>query len=207
MGLSIHYSGSLSDPAILPDMISEVSDIAKTFGWRCEIFDSEFPEQGFDSSGFNMETVYGLCVIPPGSEPVWLCFLSNGRMSTPLLLQHWSSETDEERKKFLYMPWTKTQYAGIEEHIKVVTLFRYLEKKYLSVFHMTDEGGYWETNDLNVLKESFRKYNYIMDAFADLLENSDSIKGESLEDFVKRIAGLVDKKFREEMGDETPDSE
>jgi hypothetical protein len=207
MGLSIYYSGSLSDPVIFPVMISEVSDIAKTFGWKCEFFESEFPEKGFDSTGFNKEDVYGLCVIPPGSEPVWLSFLSNGRMSTPLLLHHWGSETDEDRKKFLCMPFTKTQYAGIEEHIKVIKLFRYLEKKYLSGFQMTDEGGYWETNDLNVLKENFRKYNYIVNTFADFLENSDSVEGESLEDFVKRIAGQVDKKFREEMGDETPDKE
>jgi hypothetical protein len=103
------------------------------------------------------------------------------------------------------MPWTKTQYAGIEEHIRVITLFRYLEKKYLSGFQMTDEGGYWETDDLNLLKENFRKYNYIMDTFADRLENSDSTAGESLEDFVKRIAGEVHKKFREENGNETPD--
>jgi len=207
MGLSIHYSGSLANPAILPDMISEVSDIAKTFGWRFEIFDSEFPEQGFDNPGFNLETVYGLCVIPPESEPVWLSFLSNGRMSGPHLLQLWGSETDVERKEYLYMPWTKTQYAGIGEHIKVITLFRYLEKKYLAGFQMTDEGGYWETNDLNVLKENFRKYNYIMDTFADILENSDLTAGESLEEFVKRIAGQVHKKFREENGNEAPDIE
>jgi hypothetical protein len=205
MGLSIFYSGSLADPAFLTDMISEVSDIAKTFSWRYEVFDSKFPDQGFDSIGFNPETVYGLCVIPPESEPVWLCFLSNGRMSAPHLLQLWGSETDAERKEYLYMPWTKTQYAGIEEHIRVITLFRYLEKKYLSGFQMTDEGGYWETDDLNLLKENFRKYNYIMDTFADRLENSDSTAGESLEDFVKRIAGEVHKKFREENGNETPD--
>jgi hypothetical protein len=127
-------------------------------------------------------------------------------MSGPHLLQLWGNETDNERKEYLYMPWTKTQYAGIEEHIRVITLFRYLEKKYLSGFQLTDEGGYWETNDLNILKENFRKYNYIMDTFADRLEKSDSAAGESLEDFVKRIAGEVHKKFREENSNETPEN-
>jgi hypothetical protein len=205
MGLSIFYSGSLADPALLPELISEVSDIAKTFGWKVNIFDDEYPEKEFDNPGFNPDNVYGLCVIPPGSEPVWLSFLSNGRMSAPHLLQLWGSETDPERKDYLYTPWTKTQFAGIEEHIRVITLFRYLEKKYLAGFQMTDEGGYWETNDLNVLKENFRKYNAAMDSFADFLENTDLATGESLEDFVKRIAGEVHKKLREENGDASPD--
>lgn len=205
MGLSIFYSGSLANPAILPEMISEVSDIAGTFGWRIEIFENVFPGQVFDNKSYNPEFVYGLCIIPPGSEPVWLSFLSNGRMSAPHLLKFWGSETDPERKDYLYMPWTKTQYAGIEEHIKVITLFRYLEQKYLTGFQMTDEGGYWETNDLEVLKDNFRKYDSIMDDFADFLENSDLKAGESLEDFVLRIAGQVNKKLRDENGDDKND--
>lgn len=206
MGLSIHYSGSLADPAMLPDLIMEVSDIAKTFGWKIRIFESDFPGKDYDKTGFDPKNVYGLCVVPPGSEPVWLSFLSNGRMSAPHLLEFWGSETDPERRDYLYMPWTKTQYAGIEEHIKVITLFRYLEKKYLASFQLTDEGGYWETNDLDVLKENFRKYTSIMDNFAEFLESTDLKSGESLEEFIKRISNEVHKKFRQENGDTTPDN-
>lgn len=70
MGLSIFYSGSLAYTALLPELITEVSDIAKTFGWKMNIFENEYPEKEFDYPGFDPENVYGLCVIPPGSEPV-----------------------------------------------------------------------------------------------------------------------------------------
>ncbi len=70
MGLSIFYSGSLADPALLPELISEVSDIAESFGWKINIFEGGYPEKDFDTPGFDPDDVYGLCVIPPGSEPV-----------------------------------------------------------------------------------------------------------------------------------------
>lgn len=48
-------------------------------------------------------------------------------------------------------------------------------------------------------------YKFILYNFADFLENTDLATGESLEDFVKRIAGEVHKKLREENGDTPPD--
>jgi len=48
-------------------------------------------------------------------------------------------------------------------------------------------------------------YKFILYKFADFLENTDFATGESLEDFVKRIAGEVHKKLREENGDTAPD--
>lgn len=201
MGLAIHYSGSFANQALLPEMISEVSEIAGVFGWKYTVFENEFPADVFGKESYNPLKIYGICVIPPESEPVWFTFLSNGRMSAPHLLQLWGAEKDPERKEYLYMPWTKTQYAGIEQHIKVIQLFRYINLKYLSSFTMTDEGDYWETDDVERLKVKFAQYNFLVGSFGDALENSAIKVGESLEDFIKRIAGKVHEKFREKEGD------
>ena len=43
MGLSIHYSGSLSNPDYLSEIIEEVKDIAEVFKWEYNIYEERFP--------------------------------------------------------------------------------------------------------------------------------------------------------------------
>lgn len=43
MGLSFHYSGSIAKPELLPELIEEVLDIAKIYGWKYSIYKTSFP--------------------------------------------------------------------------------------------------------------------------------------------------------------------
>lgn len=38
MGLSIHYSGYILEKEMLDSLIEEVSDVAKTLGWKYSFF-------------------------------------------------------------------------------------------------------------------------------------------------------------------------
>jgi hypothetical protein len=185
MGLSIHYNGTFSKTASLSAMIEEVKDIAEVYKWQYIVFETEFPEGRLDSETYN-DKVYGLFFAPPGCEPVYLTFLSNGRMSSDLNLKFWANEKGE-RAAYLYMLSTKTQYAGLQTHVTIIQLLRHVSKKYFSRFELMDEGRYWETNDLSVITESFDRYNYIINAVAEVLENNRLKQGENFEDFFYRV--------------------
>ena len=114
-------------------------------------------------------------------------------MSCPPNLQFWANTDDPERKEYLYMLATKTQYAGIEAHKFIIQLLKYLEGKYLFDFNLIDEGKYWETGDEDLLKEIFARYTQLIDSFGAALESTPIKKGESLENFITRIAGQINK--------------
>ena len=196
MGLCIYYSGSFRNPALLPEMIEELKDISEEFKWNYHVYETEFPPDGFGKAEYNQKT-YGISLSPPECEPLWFSFLSNGRMSNFLHLEMWGESESGEERNFLYSLVTKTQYAGIEVHKVIIHLFRHISEKYFTDFEMFDEGGYWESNDVKILEENFRKYNYLIDSFAFALENSPKNVGENLEDYLKRMFMKIHKNIKD----------
>lgn len=198
MGLSFHYSGRIANPASLPDLIEEVQDIAKAFNWKYFIFDRQFPENTIGKPDYN-QRIYGICFTPPECETIDICFLSNGRMSSASHLQFFGKTDVQEEREYLYMLSVKTQYAGIETHKFVIQFFRHLNTKYFADFTMSDEGRYWETNDENILKATFKRYTELIDGFASALENYPIKTGEDIESyFIRLINRINDQKNRDE---------
>jgi hypothetical protein len=198
MGLSFHYSGRIADPASLADLIEEVEDIAKVHGWKYYVFDRQFPEDTIGKPDYN-QRIYGICFTPPECETVDICFLSNGRISSAVHLQIWGKTDDQEEREYLYMLSVKTQYAGIKIHQFLIQLFKYLNAKYFADFTMSDEGEYWETNDLTVLKRNFKRYTELIDGFVSAIESIPIKAGEDVESYFLRLMKEInDKKNREE---------
>jgi hypothetical protein len=193
MGLSFHYSGSIANPADLPELINEIIDIANVYSWPFNVLESTFPENHFGRTTFN-NNLYGICFTPPGSESVFICFLSNGKMSGPAQIQLYVDPEKEEEKKYLYILSVKTQFAGPEVHMVLIQLLRYLSQKYFARFNMTDEGGYWETSEEAVLRENFRKYTDLLDRFSTALEAQSFNTKESIEDYLMRLVKLIHEK-------------
>ncbi len=196
MGLTIHYSGNFGDPALLPEMISEVKDISGEFKWDYHIYETKFPPDGFGQADYN-DNIYGISTAPPNCEPLWFCFLSNGKMSSPPHLQFWGKTDTKPEDEFLYQLFTKTQFAGIEVHKVVVHLFRHISEKYLKDFTMMDEGGYWESRDEKVLEQNFKRYNYLIDSFSFALENFPKNAGENLEEYLNRLFVKIHKGMKD----------
>lgn len=190
MGLSIHYSGSIANPEILPELISEVQDIVKIYDWPCEVYQRAFPENQFGRTTF-LNAIYGISFTPPGCESVFICFLSNGKMSSPVLLQLYGKTEIETEKKYLYIISVKTQFAGAGIHMMVVQLFRYLSQKYFARFNMSDEGNYWETSDEKVLKENFKKFSALLNSFCSSIEKHPFRTNESIENYFTRLMKII----------------
>lgn len=186
MGLSFHYSGRIARPEKLQDLIEEVEDIAKAYNWKYTVFDRQFPEGTVGKPTYN-QNIYGILFTPPECETIFICFLSNGRMSSPVHLEFWGKTDQQEEREYLYRLSVKTQFAGIETHKFIIQLFRYLNGKYFADFKLSDEGEYWETNNDDVLKANFRRYNELLDNFVSAIENHPIRPDEDIEEYFLRV--------------------
>jgi hypothetical protein len=120
-------------------------------------------------------------------------------MSSAAHLQIWGKTDAQPEREYLYMLSVKTQYAGIEIHQFLIQLFKYLNVKYFADFTMTDEGEYWETNDLSLLKTNFKRYTELIDGFVAAIESIPIKAGEDVESYFLRLMKEInDKKNREE---------
>jgi hypothetical protein len=197
MGLTIHYSGKFNPDASLAGMIEEVKDIAGIYNWPFHVYETEFDKKLLGKKTYN-GSIYGICFTPPGSETVSLSFLSNGRMSNDVNLSFYGNSKNKMEQKYLYMLFTKTQFAGIEIHKLIVHILKHIEKKYLLDFKVSDEGEYWEGLDENKLAEKFRQYNFLLDCFTSALESFPVNKDENFEAYFIRLMEYVNKKFKKE---------
>ncbi|MBW8048779.1 MAG: hypothetical protein FVQ77_00250 [Cytophagales bacterium] len=193
MGLSIYYKGKFRSNASLSKMIDEVKDTAEIHKWKYHIFKRTFPVKCFGKKSFN-EDIYGCLFSPPQSEPVMLCFLSNGIMANPFMLEYYLKTGNEKDKELIYSIFTKTQYAGVDVHKTIINFLRHVSKKYLQDFSLTDEGHYWETGDEKLLEKTFAEYKGLLDSFSGALENNKIQAGETIENFIVRIAEQIKKK-------------
>ena len=191
MGLTIYYKGRFNPKASLSEMIDEVCDISDIYKWKCHVFETKFPKGSLGKTGFN-ENIYGLVVSPhEKSEGVWLCFLSNGTLGNPVMLEHWLKTKNKKDKRLIYGNFTKTQYAGPDVHKVVIDLLRYLSKKYFREFHLEDEAMYWETGNEKLMRQTFEEWGALMNSFAVSLQAIKPKKMESLERVIKRAAEKV----------------
>jgi hypothetical protein len=193
LGLSFHYSGRIANPEQLPELIDEIKDVAKAFNWKYFIYERQFQLNTYGKSVFNQE-IYGISFTPTNCETIDVCFLSNGRMSGPANLSFWGAAVSKPECDYLYMLSVKTQFAGIETHLFIIQLFRYLSKKYFTDFNLSDEGQYWETNDESILRANFKKYTDLIDSVSLGLENIPIKPNENMEAYLVRLMNLMHNK-------------
>lgn len=196
MGLSFHYSGSIANPEFLPKLIEEVLDTSKIYGWKNSIYETSFPNNCLSGTGEYIDEIFGVSFTPPGCETIYICFLSNGRMSSPTHLKFYGKSKDQDESPFLYLISVKTQFSNPLIHATIIQIFKHLNNRYFSDFKFSDEGQYWETNDEEILKNNFTKYNAILDSFSLGLETLPMNANESFEDYFLRLFELIEKRER-----------
>ncbi|HHB79188.1 MAG TPA: hypothetical protein ENK85_08145 [Saprospiraceae bacterium] len=192
MGLSFHYKGQIKEAKMLAPLVTDVIDFAKahSFDYQTDVFEQAFPE-GELTDYLGDDQLYGIAFSPKECEPIYLTFVRNGRLCSPIQLVIQTSPEDD----FFYLISTKTQYAGAEAHALVIDFLRYLSEKYFSEFELQDEGKYWETQDKNLLIAEFDKLQRSIDRLSAMTEMMPRKEGESLEDFIKRMAEETRKKL------------
>ena len=91
--------------------------------------------------------------------------------------------------------FTKTQYAGVEAHMAMIRLLRYLSEQYFERFELHDESQYWETNDETICRQKFAEYDRLMDMVGNALDQMKFVPGESAESLAERIEKMLVEKF------------
>jgi hypothetical protein len=190
MGLSFHYKGKLKKPQSLKKIIEEVTDICNANKWEFTIFEEDFPNNAFTIEP-NRDSVYGICFTPPKCETVHLTFLSNGKLCAFYNLELNKRLEKLEDDTYLYFLSVKTQYCGPEIHKILISIFDYLNRNCFEDFEFTDEGQFWETRDEKLLEEIFNRYSNLINSFGSVLEHIPVLEGESMENYILRIAEIV----------------
>ena len=170
MGLTLHYTFRLRNNNQIPQLVEEVEDICQSLNWEATRWDKNIPVEAqympFEEITDGTLRLQGIFFNPPGCETAVLTFTPQGWSAcvTNLLTAEQIFEIDP---KLVYCIHTKTQYAGVDIHVALVALLKYLEKKYFDAAYtdVSDEGNYWDTLDKDVLHERFDVYNGIIDAW------------------------------------------
>ena len=185
MGLSIHYSGTIRDISLIEPLIAETADVCQSMQWKYNVI----REQG--DKGVN-----GIVLSPENCEPVFLTFLPNRRMCSPINLKYQASYVANGfDPELVYTTSTKTQYAGPATHVALLKFLKYLKEKYFEIFELNDEGYFWETNDQKILRQRFDHYNYLVNAVGEVLRNIEQESGETIDSLVNRIEQVLKKNF------------
>jgi len=186
MGLTIHYSGKLRNPASIPSLIAEAVDIAKSMQWPYEIIEP-LPDV----------PVQGVLISPTERcEPLWLTFHEEGFMCNPILYDYVKEVEGKgipaDAEQWLF---TKTQYAGVEVHMALIRLLRYLSQQYFERFECHDESEYWETNDEMLCRKRFGEYDRLLDMVGNALDAMQFEPEESPESMAGKIEKMLEEKF------------
>ncbi len=189
MGVTIHYRGRLRRKADIQTLTNEVEDLCKSAQWKYDLWD------GMD----NAKPLHGISFqTHPESESIWMTFDKAGVLHNYFTIDGTIDYRDKEG-----YPWcfTKTQFAGVEAHIVVCKLLRFLGDKYFEDWKIHDEGRYYDTGDVVYLKKVM---DFISDAINDLsesLENIPAKEGGSLE---QHILGIMERFAKRNVPPEPP---
>jgi hypothetical protein len=196
MGLTFKYSGSLRKAESLPDLVEEIQDIAKVYGWECRTFNTRFPDDKFENH-LSFDNFYGIEFTPPKCDTVSITFVSNGEIASRDGIINFADlyggidkllKTKYKKLiSYLLSNWAKTQFAGAATHKLLMQLFKYLDKKYFENFKLEDDSGYWETEDEDSMQKQFGKYDTETGNFELAIETFPIQKNENMSSYFERL--------------------
>jgi hypothetical protein len=171
MGVTIHYRGSLADVGRVEDFEDRVIDLALAVGGNVRLWRSADDD---DPS----RVMRGLILdLAPGQDTTSLLISPEGWFTSLFEIE------DAQQGRLAERSWcfVKTQFGPIEGHVALVELLDAIKKEFAPNLEVSDEGGYWESRDVNELRQKIEFLNHAMDVFANALEN-DRLSPEAQED-------------------------
>lgn len=206
MGITLHYKGKLKSVDLVPALKQELIDIAVSKDWHYTIVDpedqfylgeedeSEEDELGSRDKKDAPLPLTGLMLGADNAEPLYLTFLPDGRLISPLLAVFGRKDIEAFLAEDEYYAFTKTQNSGSEVHIEYVRLLKYISSKYFIEWNCKDDSEYYETGDEQYLVETMDMINNTMsaleDAFSEHGHSLNHANPDEVKDFISSVLGV-----------------
>jgi hypothetical protein len=203
MGVTIHYRGKLNRLEDFDALCEELIDIAESISCCWTRIDDDWSvepdarlvhrEEGAEIvgelalRGVNIE-MKGDC------ESLSFFFDATGELYDPITRIMILEGTLTKKHNWVSV---KTQFAPLAVHIWIVKLLRYLQNKYMANLEVNDEGEYWETSDVETLKQKIDFLNEKMDSIASQLMSVDAHEFANLS--VHEMADRLEEIFKKIM--------
>jgi len=189
MGVTIHYGGAIRSLDMIDELVDEIVEISKANDWKYKIIDTN--KQKNNSHKDQLPHLKGISFGAAKSESVWLTFNDQRKLLSPMVAMFTHDIVEEENVK--YHAFTKTQFAGVEYHIKLVKILKYVSKKYFSDWRVSDESSYYETEDREQLVDCMNIIDRSMAALTDAFnvhgEDIAQKSEEEIKDFIEQVLG------------------
>jgi hypothetical protein len=196
MGISIHYRGRLDCLDLLVPLCNAATGFAQTMGWPAFVIDDDWgkpPDAAIEDPPGVIQGHLGLkgVQVTPhaGSESLALFFDRDGYLRSPMTMLFILNGTFAPENKWISM---KTQFSSSDTHVRVIALLRYLKAKYIHNLEVSDEGGYWDTEDRKALERNMSFINSKIKQFSSALSSLPvgNLKDLSADEIATRIEQL-----------------
>ena len=203
MGVTIHYRGHLTDIGKLEILCDELVQIAEKMDWPYTRLDEDWSQHTdvrleHDEKGAHIvghDGLKGVTLKPhPECESMDFFFNSECKLCDPMGLVLVSEGSIKPEDAWINV---KTQFAGPEIHMWVVGLLKYIKENYIHDLEVSDEGEYWETGNIDVLKGKMNFLNEKMDVICSELSRVTGyhLKQLSSDELASMIEALLEPKF------------
>ena len=175
MGITIFYKGKLNNMQHVNSVVDELNDISEIMNWEKTILDNDWNqpntaelirhENRIDITGHI--PLKGIRInLHPDCEPLSIFFDKQGNLQDILgmVLNH--EENEDSFNRHLSV---KTQFASPNIHISIIKLLKFLKNKYISDLDVFDEGGYWETENQELLEQKINFINEKLDKVEEII--------------------------------------
>jgi hypothetical protein len=210
LGITIHFKGIVTHINDIDNLVAEVRDICEIMKWPHREINEDWltadkPEIRKDDGSLSIEDHLGIRGIGfdphADSESVQLYFDSFGNLTSPFVramqLQSGTNGVNENWN------WVKTQFAPIHTHVVIIKLLRHLKTKYIHNLEVLDEGGYWDSGDMDQLVSCRNTIFGAMKMLEEGLEKSSMKSGKKIsteEELVNSITRIFEEIFTRRRG-------
>jgi hypothetical protein len=161
MSITIFASGRIERTSDIPRLIDDLKRVAGEHKWGYRVIDDDFEtlphavltRRDSGDRAAVIERSLGLkgivLSVGPGAEPLAILFDCSGALTDMLQQLSWI-HGNRQGERFTMC---KTQFAGIDSHIRVIEVLDGLKQRYIPGLVVNDEGDYWESRDRRRLAE------------------------------------------------------
>lgn len=150
---TVHYQGTLTDPARRESLVLHLTACVASQGWGTLTVDTA-------------DAILAGIILQPSNrlEPVPFLFDAEGRL-------HALGDLLAPGGEPILIVSVKTHYAGTDAHRAFCDFLRHIKASYMPDLSVTDESGYWDHGDESKLKAYFARLDRLAQNLCDHLAN------------------------------------